>query len=302
MAARQPGAPSIAETARMQANAEMGTASTSRRYQWQLPLNEASASNEYPIVPVPKDPYDDIAQIKNVYAQDVEGTNWVVPFEQSDAEYLRRKRNYQEKAEFDAWVMQKYDITNPAENLMLQNIAPELFQRREEIIDNQQALVSAYAKLRLRGAKSLSDLELQWLIDTGRVELPQGPIWNPKVWREKQAASAGMNDAEWNKRRYEFGLFSPIQWLTAKNGGQTPQANNRADIMGSGTVYNPAAVPYPSKVWKNEWGTDAPYPYAGGNLTGNNQPTPAERNAMSSGTRVNNFTTPVPPVAQANPA
>lgn len=294
MSGRQPGAPSIQEANRMQANAEMGTASTSRRYQWQVPINLPAASNEFPIVPVPKDPYDDTAHIKQIYAQQAQGNNWVVPFEQSDAQYLLRKRNYEEKAEFDAWIMQKYDITNPAENLMLQNIAPELFKRREEIIDNQQALVSAYAKTRLRGAKSLADLELQWLIDTGRIELPKGPIWNPRAWRENQIAGSGLTDAEWNKRRYEFGLFSPIQWLTSANGGQMPRPQNRADIAGSGVVYNPDAVPYPDPRWANEWGTVTPYPFVGGNVSGNVQPNQASRNAMTAGTPVNNFPVPAP--------
>jgi len=168
MAGREPGAPSIQETMRMRMNAETGATSTSLRYQWQMPYStideQNRASNEFPIVPVPKDPYDDTANIKSQYADaDKAGGNWVVPFDQADAQYLLRKRDAQEKAQFDAWVMQKYDITDPAQNMMLQNIAPELFQRREEVIDSQQALVSAYAKMRLRGAKSLSDLELEWL-------------------------------------------------------------------------------------------------------------------------------------------
>lgn len=299
MAARQPGAPSIADTARMQMNAEMGAASTSRRYQWQLPLNEAASSNEFPIVPVPKDPYDDVANIKYVYAQQDAGKNWVVPFDQSDAQYMLRKRNAQEKAEFDAWIMQKFDITDPAQNLMLQNIAPELFQRREEVIDSQQALVSAYAKMRLRGAKSLSDLELEWLIETGRVELPQGPIWNPKAWRQQQVPT-GTTDEEWNKKRYEFGLFSPIQFLTAGNGGQTP-TNNEADVAGSGNVYNPARLPYPADHWRNQWSVPAPYPYAGNMFHGNNQPTTAQQTAAISGTTVQNFRAPPAPApAQPN--
>ena len=271
-AGRQPGAPSLADAAKTRANAQTGAVSTSRRYQWQMPLDSASASNEYPIVPTPHDPYDDIANVKEQYAT-ARGpggtdTNWVVTFDDSDAQYSLRKRDAQEKAEFDAWVMQKYDITDPAQNLMLQNIAPELFQRREEIIESQQALVSAYAKARLRGAKNLSDLELQWLIETGRLELPKGPIWQPKMWREAQTGTADVaQDQTWQRERYRFGLFSPLQWLTESNGGRTP-GRNRADIAGSNTVYNSTGVPYPNDSWANEWGPPIPYPYAGSNTHG----------------------------------
>ena len=275
---RQPGAPSLQEAARMRANAETGAVSTSKRYQWQMPVDADSATNEYPIVPVPKDPYDDIANIKEQYSDGRQvGTNWVVPFESSDAQYLLRKRDAQEKAEFDAWVMQKFDITDPAQNLMLQNIAPELFQRREEVIDSQQALVSAYSKLRLRGAKSLSDLELEWLVETDRLQLPEGPIWNPQEWRRAQhatyRATAEQTDAEWNAQRYRFGLFSPLQWLTSDKAGWTP-SDNAADIRGDRAVrYTPDTVPYPRPEWRNEWGNPIPYPGAGSNTHAGVDPT-----------------------------
>lgn len=266
MSARVPGAPSQADAARMRANAQTGVTSMTRKYQWIMPKDHKSASNEFPIVTVPKDPYDDVANIKSQYAQGEQvGTNWVVPFEQSDAAYMMRKRDDMEKAEFDAWIMQKYDITDPAQNLMLQNIAPELFQRREEVIEGNQALVTAYAKTRLRGAKSLSDLELEWLIETGRLELPKGPIWSPKDWRTNQTGSNTVEgDNAWNAQRYRFGLFSPMQWLTKSNAGKQPGAN-RADIAGSNNPYTPDTVPYTGSGYANYWGLYAPYPSAGGN-------------------------------------
>lgn len=268
---RQPGAPSLQEAARMRANAETGAVSTSKRYQWQMPFDSASASNEYPIVPVPKDPYDDIANIKAQYSDNTKvGSNWVVPFESNDAQYLLRKRDAQEKAQFDAWVMQKFDITDPAQNLMLQNIAPELFQRRDEIIDSQQALVSAYSKLRLRGPKSLSDLELEWLVETNRLQLPEGPIWNPKEWRRAQHVAyktrEDQTDAEWNAQRYRFGLFSPLQWITTSYAGWTPNDENKADVRGdSADPYHLDTLPYPRDEWRNIWGSPIPYPGAGSN-------------------------------------
>lgn len=271
--ARQPGAPSLADASRMRANAETGAASTSRRYQWVMPSDSTAASNEFPYVAVPKDPYDDVANIKNQYASAANGaSNWVVPFDQGDAQYMMRKRDAEEKAEFDAWIMQKYDITDPAQNLMLQNIAPELFQRREEVIDSQQALVSAYAKTRLRGAKSISDLELEWLIETGRVELPKGPIWNPRAWRREQTGTSNVKeDTEWQATRYRFGLFSPLQWLTTINAGKTP-GYNKADIMGSQRGYRPDSLPYPGDGWQDMWGPPAPYPAAATNTYNTRDP------------------------------
>lgn len=274
-----PGAPTPASVSAMRSNAQTGVANTSKVYQWTGDHTGPSASNEFPIVTVPKDAYDDIANIKSQYADGAQvGTNWVVPFDQADAQFLMRKRDAEEKAEFDAWVTQRYNLSDPSQNLMLQRIAPELFTRREEVINSLQDLVSRYAKLRLRGAQSIDDLRLEWLIETGRLDLPKGPIWNPLQWRAEQAnyvdktrpnKDAGGNDArdiEFNSARYRRGLFNPLTWLTRDNAGWAPNARNRADIYGDPrTPYHSPNVPYPGRGWANIWSSPAPYPYAGAN-------------------------------------
>lgn len=127
MAGGLPGAPSNESVRAMRAGAEMGK--YTHKYIWQTPtirptfdangqINGEEANpartNDFPIVPVRHDPYDDVANIKYQYAQNAAGSNWVVPFEASDAQYAQRKRDDEEKALFDAWVMQKYDITDSA--------------------------------------------------------------------------------------------------------------------------------------------------------------------------------------------
>lgn len=257
-----PGGPNPAGVNMMRVGATQGAVGTSKRYHWQQPAwteangnittNEA-AKNEFPIVPVGPDPYDDIANIKSQYGKPNNvGANWVVPFEASDAAYLMRKRDAEEKAQFDAWVTQKYDLTDPAQNMMLQSIAPELYQRREEVIDTQQALVSKYAKVRLRGAKSLDDLYLEWLIETGRIDLPQGPIWDPLRWRAAQggggpAVGGAAKDLEWNRKRYNAGFFSPLRWMSETQSGRAANTANRFDITGTDDPYQNARVPFYEK-------------------------------------------------------
>ena len=99
---KMPGAPTPQSVSAMRANAQTGVANTSKVYQWTGNYADDGSSNEFPIVTVPKDAYDDVANIKAQYAvsNDV-GGNWVVPFEQADAQFLMRKRDAEEKAEFD---------------------------------------------------------------------------------------------------------------------------------------------------------------------------------------------------------
>lgn len=264
-----PGGPTPAGAAVMRAGAKEGAVGTSKRYHWQQDINGPNANVEFPIVPVGPDPYDDVANIKDQYAYlgSAAGgnkSNWVVPFEQADAQYLMRKRDQEEKAQFDMWVTQKFNLTDPAQNMMLQSIAPELFQRREEVIDTQQNLVSRYAKMRLRGAKNIEDLYLEWLIETGRIDLPKGPIWDPKAWRKAQFNNAGGDpsvDRQANRGRYYAGFFSPLKWMGGNTDGIRQMGNqantaNYFDVTGTNQVYrnNVAGAPYFSDASVNMYG------------------------------------------------
>lgn len=260
-----PGAPTQAEASKTRVNAQTGAATSSMKYVWELPINQPGARNEYPTVKTPVDAYDDTANIKSQYAQQAAGTNWVVPFEQSDAQWLLRKRDVEENAAFESWVMQKFNITDPSQNLMLQQIAPELYRRREELIMSQQDLASRYAKLRLRGAKTLDDLRFEWLIETQRISLPKGPIWDPVQWRAAQYNNAALDpvaDAQANNNRYRHGLFSPMKWLVWDERGWAP-TDNRADIRGNPAVRFPSALvtlPVDAEM-ATRWSYAAPYPY-----------------------------------------
>lgn len=264
---RAPGAPSDAQVALTRASAEEGAVTTSQRYIWSIPRNNPASTNDFPVVPTRHDQYDTVANIKSQFAvADTVGSNWVVPFTGEDAAYELRKRDDQENALFEQWVMQKYDITDPAQNRILQGIAPDLFKRREEVIDSQQRLSSQYAKLRLRGARTLDDLRIQWLIETGRLSLPKGPIWDPKKWREEQLGTDDANeDAARNDYRYKFGMFSPLRWVTTT--GNVRSATNPADIMGDTANRVTGNITAPEPTWGNVWGGNpVMYPYTPGNL------------------------------------
>lgn len=269
-----PGAPSQGDLAKTQAGAETSKG-TSNKYLWVGERSKTDNNNnwvendraktEYPIVPFRQDPYDDYANIKGQFAQ-IQGqnqakSNWVVPFTDQDAAYELRKRTDNEQAQFDAWLLQKYDLSDPAQNNMLQSIAPSLFQRREEVIDSQQDLITRYSKIRLRGAKSEDDLRFQWLLDTGRLSLAKGPIWDPLKWRDMETgavneagpAGKGVADINWNRSRYTAGWFSPIQYVTQDNTGHMADPNNYFNVAGTNKPYTNLTMPYPAQGSQNQF-------------------------------------------------
>ncbi len=269
MSPRAPGAPSDQEVNVMRLAAKEGAVSSSKRYIWHSHLQDPKSTNDFPLVPTRSDGYDDVANIKAQFAQGMAGYNWNVPFTTDDAAYMMRKRDDQERALFDVWVDNKFDLTDPAQVRMLQEIAPELYRRKEEMIDTMQNIASRYAKLRLRGPRTLDDLFLEWQVETGRVELPMGPVWNPMLWRALQSNNLEQShvaDRDWNNTRYQAGMFSPLRWITENTQGWAPSVVNRADIYGNPDLHQ-TTLQTPKDRYGNWWsGYPVMYPATSGNL------------------------------------
>lgn len=231
-----PGAPSELDVLKTQATAEIEKG-PSNKYVW-YSEPKGKQSNQFPIVPFRADPYDEIysRKLEKVYMP-TDASGWNVPFTENDAAYEMRKRTDDEQARFDAWIMQKYDLSDPAQNLMLQQIVPSLFQRREELIDATQDLVTKYAKARLRGAKSEDDLRLEWLIETKRLGLPDAPVWDPETWFKSTVMKEVSDDTKAGDamaKRYQRGWLSVLSWLDANSSGWK-RSDNTADIRGDST-------------------------------------------------------------------
>lgn len=199
---------------------------------------DSAGSNEYPIVPFAPDKYDTIASIKQAVGDNENeafGNKWMVPFTDSDAQYMLRQQAQVQNANYERWLWKQYDVEDPAQAWIFQQIAPEQFEKRKQLILYQQNLATRYAMLRLYGVKTEEDLMLKYLVDTKQIELPQGPVWDPKLWMARQA---GFNKVEkyegdggmapWQKR-YTAGMFSALKYVNEKQVGHMP--DNLADPL-----------------------------------------------------------------------
>lgn len=204
----------------------------------------SARSNEFPIVPFAPDKYDTLASIKQAVGDDDNdafGNKWMVPFTDADAQYLLRQQAQVKNANYERWLWQQYDVTDPAQAWIFQQIAPEQFEKRKQLILYNQNLATKYALLRLYGVKTEEDLMLKYLVETKQIELPKGPIWDPKKW---MAAQSGLSEAEYLgddgkekwEGRYKAGLFSALRYPTPSGVGYYPNATNRADALGWSTM------------------------------------------------------------------
>ena len=218
--------------------------------------------NEFPIKPIRKDPYDTDYLIKKELTEAKGGAGISaarpLPYTERDIDYIKRKRDDEEYAAYSAWLGTLFNLDDPAQVALFKQIAPSYFTRREEVINEAIDMTAKYAKLRLFGAQTEEDLKFQWQVETGRVILPNGPIWDPLTWVARTSLQQGVSNYDddqnitilkWNKYAYEKGMFSPFRVLPQLFGGWGPNKLNRTDIYGdpsSGRFTGPLAMNQPN--------------------------------------------------------
>ena len=256
-------------------------------------------SNKFPIRPLPKDPYDTDWNMKHELVNQYDGAGQPLitparpmPFTDHDLDYMKRKRADEEFASYQTWLSNRFDLNDPAEVQLFKKIAPSYFAQREALINEQIDLTAKYAKLKLFGPESEEDLQVEYMIETGRTQLPMGPIWEPWTWMTNQAgvtnalrdganADSGKAIMEkmvaYNKETYQAGLFSPLKALNLQSPGPWGlNPLNRQDITGDPA--SRAIGPFGADVPINSnWVAN----YGGAQLSGYRVVTPAGLNEVS---------------------
>lgn len=208
-------------------------------------------SNLYPTRFLPSDDFDTEWMIRQQITEPA--ANMItpsrpMPWTEKEIDYLKRKRDAEEYANYNDWLVKKFPLNDPANRDILKRTVPRYFEERKQVLQEQIALSSKYANLRLFGPENEDDLKLQYAVETGRVKLPEGPFHDPVKWFEGDARRAGLavgtnaefmlaND-ELNRQTYEKGLFNPFSFLTWRNAPWGPNAKNMADSVGDSRARN----------------------------------------------------------------
>lgn len=105
------------------------------------------------------------------------------PITDDEIDYLLDKTSAYETAEFHQWFQRLYkmDDSNPVMKKWGMELVPELWQMKEQSIEDNARLQTQLAKIKLRGVRSREDLMLMWAIAKGAITVPEGPIWDPRA-------------------------------------------------------------------------------------------------------------------------
>lgn len=103
------------------------------------------------------------------------------PITDDEIDYLLDKTSAYETAEFHKWFSRLYnmDDSNPVMKKWGMELVPELWQMKEQSIEDNARLQTQLAKIKLRGVRSREDLMLMWAIAKGAIQVPTGPIYDP---------------------------------------------------------------------------------------------------------------------------
>lgn len=96
-----------------------------------------------------------------------------VYYDDSVGRWLEKKEAATELANMDAWFGENYNKSSIAERQFAQQIYPEYYTEREKLMMERAAMVVKLKAIQLRGPRNKEDLMLQYLVQSGKVQLPQ---------------------------------------------------------------------------------------------------------------------------------
>ena len=175
-----------------------------------------------------------------------------------DFEQILKKREAEEKANFDAWVGKNFHTNSVVDRAFLQQVYPQYYKARVAELEDKAKLAVQIAKIDLFGPQDEDDLETIYLLQSGQVELPKN--WNVIGYHSDP------HDAAAEERKFRKQLWAPNRYvgtaerdLNAKN-NENPFKTTNESAAGSQKRQNfasglaadvPATNPYPDWQKKN---------------------------------------------------
>jgi hypothetical protein len=113
-------------------------------------------------------------------------------------DHARKNKNYANYLQFAETF---FDMRNPAIAAFAEKVVPDYFERRKQQIDEVADLQKRVANLRLLGVRTPEDMKLYYMVTSGQVKLPKGPIYDWKQWYSDSDKSDSFNRGMFNYKR-----------------------------------------------------------------------------------------------------
>lgn len=195
------------------------------------PVDDPVQKNNFPAQYIDRDPRDTYYSLKKQTISEANqwlgtggpnaGAQAVVPITDADVQYFKHKMDQEEYQNFKIWSEQWYDFSDPAQVRLYQEAFPDYFEQRATLIKNMGDNMTKYAILRLLGPRTRDDFMFMWLVQTGKVPMIKGPLWDPKKWADQGP-------------KKQLAFFNPWRMVDGTNPPNRVNLKNRMDPVGKG--------------------------------------------------------------------
>lgn len=121
-----------------------------------------------------------------------------------DFKWYQRKQAAAEVANFQRWFAREFDKMDPAQKKRAKELYPEFYRERKKLLKQQAKNLVRLAKIKLEGVENMSDLQLQYMAETGRLDVgPLEHLLNPE-------AVKGATKKRWQQQNFVRGLANPF--------------------------------------------------------------------------------------------
>lgn len=181
-----------------------------------------------------RDRYDDEMNTK-MQLMDKDGMTpfGQVYYDDKVGRWLERKAATLEAANFDRYFNQNFNKNDLAARQFAQQINPEFYSQRMAEMNERANMVVKLKAIQLRGPQSKEDLYMLWLIESGRVVLPED-------WDRIAPGMTGTEDSdEWKKEQDKSfanlfaGLIRMPLFLSEKQRTTQAEQNKTGGYFGS---------------------------------------------------------------------
>ncbi len=178
-----------------------------------------------------KDKYDDEMNMKMQMMDDKGMTPFgQVYYDDKVGRWIERKEAAVEAANFDSYFNTNFNLNDLASRQWAQSINPEFYQSRETEMTQKADVILRLKKIQLRGPQDKDDLYMLWLIESGRVQLPEnwdqlGPGYNSTTMSNKRDAA--------NQASLHSGLIRFPKFLVQEQRDNRAAGNKAAGAWGN---------------------------------------------------------------------
>lgn len=143
--------------------------------------------------------------------------------------WIQEKEAAVEAANFDSYFNQNFNKNDLASRQWAQQINPDFYEAREREMNERAEFVLKLKKIELRGPSNEEDLKILYLIENGRVVLPEN--WD-KIGPGFSGTALTRKDVENNNQRFLGGLIRKPLFLTEKQQRGQAEQNKRVGAWG----------------------------------------------------------------------